>query len=216
MRDIRERRQVIDFARRMNDSGLNQGTSGNVSLRVEEGLLITPTGLAYEDLAPEDVVAMCLDGSVPGEQRLPSSEWRIHRDLYLSRTDIHAVVHAHPMFSTTLAILRMDIPAVHYMIAVAGGSSVRCAGYATFGSEELSRLAVGALEGRKACLLANHGLLACGKDLPDAFKVAREVENVAAQYWRALQVGRPHVLDDAEMERVLEKFRTYGQQSSGK
>ncbi len=212
MRFIRERRLVIDFARKMNDQGLNQGTSGNVSVRVEDGFLLTPTGIAYEDLTIEDLVEVRHDGRVPGFQRTPSSEWRIHRDVYLARGEANAVVHAHPMFATTLAMLRRDIPAVHYMIAVAGGSTVRCSGYATFGTEELSRLALQALEGRKACLLANHGMLAVGKDLPEAFKIAREIEFLAAQYWRALQVGEPHVLDDAEMERVLEKFQTYGQQ----
>ncbi len=213
MRHIRERRQVIDFARRLNDSGLNQGTSGNVSVRVDSGLLITPTGMPYDELALEDVVELRPDGRVPGfSQRLPSSEWRFHVDIYSQREELHAIVHAHPMFSTSLAINRMDIPAVHYMIAVAGGSSVRCAGYATFGTPELSQLALEAMRDRKACLLANHGLIAAGKDLPEAFKVAREVENIAAQYWRALQVGRPVVLDDAEMARVLEKFKTYGQQ----
>lgn len=213
MRHVHERRQVIDFARRMNDSGLNQGTSGNVSVRVDDGLLLTPTGVPYEDLTLEDIVQLRLDGTVPGfPQRAPSSEWRIHRDIYAAREEAAAIVHAHPMFSTTLAINRMDIPAVHYMIAMAGGSTIRCSGYATFGTEELSRLALEALAGRKACLLANHGMLAFGKDLPDAFKLAREVENLSGQYWRALQVGRPVVLDDAEMARVLEKFRTYGQQ----
>lgn len=213
MRHIRERRQIIDYGLKLNASGLNQGTSGNLSVRVESGFLVTPTGMPYEDLTLEDIVEMRADGRVAGySQRLPSSEWRFHCDLYAARADVHGVVHAHPMFSTSLSINRMDIPAVHYMIAVAGGPNVRCAGYATFGTPELSRLAIEAMRDRKACLLANHGLLTCGKDLPDAFKVAREVENIAAQYWRALQVGRPVILDDAEMAVVIEKFKTYGQQ----
>jgi L-fuculose-phosphate aldolase len=217
MRYLTERRTVIDTARRMNDVGLNQGTSGNVSLRTPGGFLITPTGMPYELLGLEDIVDLRADGSVVGQGgRLPSSEWRIHRDIYAAREEAGAVVHAHPMFSTTLAINRMEIPAVHYMIAVAGGNSVRCAGYATFGSEELSRLTLLALLDRKACLMANHGLIALGRNLGDALKVATEIENLAAQYWRALQVGRPVVLDDAEMERVIEKFKSYGQQRSSR
>jgi L-fuculose-phosphate aldolase len=216
MRFLTERRAVVETARRMNAIGLNQGTSGNVSVRTPAGFLITPTGLPYDELDLGDIVDLRDDGSVVGQgSRLPSSEWRIHRDIYAARTEAQAVVHAHPMFSTTLAINRMEIPAVHYMIAVAGGSTVRCAGYATFGSEELSRLTLAALDGRKACLMANHGLIAFGRSLADALKVAAEVENLAAQYWRALQVGTPVVLDDAEMARVIEKFKNYGQQKSG-
>jgi L-fuculose-phosphate aldolase len=212
MRHIPLRRAVIDTARRMNDSGINQGTSGNVSVRVDDALLITPTGMSYDELGLEDLVEMKLDGRVPGGQREPSSEWRFHLDLYVSRADAGAIVHTHPPYGTTLSMLRVGIPAVHYMIAVAGGADVRCAPYATFGTPELSRHVVEAMRDRKACLLANHGMVALGKDLGEAFKVAREIETIAGQYWRALQVGEPVVLDDAEMERVIEKFRTYGQQ----
>ncbi|MFY0527447.1 class II aldolase/adducin family protein [Archangium gephyra] len=206
---------MIATARRMNTSGLNQGTSGNLSQRVEDGFLLTPTGMDYDSLVPEDLVLMRMDGSHEG-RRAPSSEWRFHRDILMLRPEVGAVLHAHSMFCTTLACLRRGIPAFHYMVTAAGGADIRCAPYATFGTEELSRHAVEALEGRKACLLANHGMLALGKDLAGAFKLAVEVETLAAMYWRALQVGEPVLLDAAEMARVLEKFKTYGQQPAPK
>jgi L-fuculose-phosphate aldolase len=205
------REQMIATARKMNASGLNQGTSGNLSQRVEGGFLLTPTGMDYDTLEPEDLVLMRMDGSHEG-RRAPSSEWRFHRDVLARRPEVGAVLHAHAMFCTTLACLHRGIPSFHYMVAKAGGADIRCAPYATFGTEELSRHAVEALEGRKACLLANHGMLALGRTLADAFKLAVEVETLAAMYWRALQVGEPVLLDAAEMAKVLEKFKTYGQQ----
>jgi L-fuculose-phosphate aldolase len=209
------REAMIATARKMNASGLNQGTSGNLSQRVEEGFLITPTGMDYEAMVPEDLVLMRFDGGHEG-RRKPSSEWRFHRDILAARPEVGAVLHAHSMFCTTLACLRRGIPSFHYMVAMAGGVDIRCAPYATFGTEELSRHAVTALEGRKACLLANHGMLALGRDLAGAFKLAVEVETLAAMYWRALQVGEPVLLDAAEMAVVLEKFKTYGQQPEPK
>lgn len=206
------RQEIIAIARRMNALGVNQGKSGNVSHRIADGFLVTPTGMAYDTLKPADVVAMGFDGSYRGA-RLPSSEWRFHRDILAARPEANAVIHTHAMFATTLACLGREIPAFHYMIAVAGGDSVRCAPYATFGTEELSRYAVEALEGRKACLLANHGMIAIGATLEATLALAVEVETLAAMYWRALQVGEPPLLDGAEMARVLEKFRTYGQQA---
>jgi L-fuculose-phosphate aldolase len=202
---------IIACARRMNEVGLNQGTSGNLGLRVEGGFLVTPTGMDYAALKPDDIVFMRFDGSHEG-RRLPSSEWRFHRDILAARDDVDVVLHAHSMFATTLACLRRDIPSFHYMVAVAGGRDIRCAPYATYGTEELSRHAVEALKGRKACLLANHGLIALGKDLGAALKLAVEVETLAAMYWRALQVGEPVLLDAKEMTRVLKKFSTYGKQ----
>ncbi len=205
------REAMIATARRMNASGLNQGTSGNLSQRVEDGFLVTPTGMDYDTMVPEDLVLMRFDGTHEG-RRAPSSEWRFHRDLLAARPEVGAVLHAHSMFCTTLACLRRGIPSFHYMVAMAGGADIRCAPYATFGTEELSRHAVAALEGRKACLLANHGMLALGGNLASTFKLAVEVETLAAMYWRALQVGEPVLLDAAEMAVVLEKFKTYGQQ----
>lgn len=206
------RQEIVDTARRMNALGINQGTSGNLGVRIEGGLLVTPSGVAYEAMTAEDIVAMDFDGnwSCPAAGRRPTSEWHIHRDVLAGRDDVGAVVHTHAMFCTTLSCLHRDIPPFHYMIAVAGGSDIRCAPYATFGTRELSDNALLALEGRKACLLANHGMLALGDNLQKALALAVEVETLAAQYWRALQIGEPVLLDEAEMARVLEKFKTYG------
>ncbi len=205
------RRAVISTSRRTLRAGLTHGTSGNVSARVGEGFLVTPTGVPYDELEPADLVVLDLDGRVRHGRRRPSSEWRIHRDLYAARRDVGAVVHAHPPFATTVACLRHDLPAVHYAIAAAGGASVRCAAYATFGTEQLSASAVAALQGRTACLLANHGLVAVGADLDHALRTAEEVERVAELYWRSLCAGTPVLLDAEEMARVLERFRDYGQ-----
>jgi len=205
------RREVIEVARRTSMTCLTQGTSGNVSARSGAGFLVTPTGIPYEELQPRDLVQLDLEGHAEPGQLRPSSEWRIHRDIYVARNDAGAVVHAHPTFSTTIACLRRDLPAVHYMIALAGGASVRCAEYATFGTEELSRSALTALEGRTACLLANHGIVTLGADLPQALRTAEEVEKVAELYWRALSAGEPALLDGDEMARVLARFGDYGQ-----
>lgn len=207
------RQEIIATARRMNACGINQGKSGNLSHRVPEGFLVTPTGMDYDTLEPADIVPMGFDGS-HGGTRLPSSEWRFHRDILAARPEVNAVIHTHAMFATTLACLGVGIPAFHYMVAVAGGDSIRCAPYATFGTEELSRHAVHAMAGRKACLLANHGMIAVGDTLKSALALTIEVETLAAMYWRALQVGEPNILDRGEMTRVIEKFRTYGQQQS--
>jgi L-fuculose-phosphate aldolase len=211
MREIELRREIIGTALAMNACGLNRGKSGNVSSRIEGGFLITPSGLAYESMSPEDIVAMTLDGE-PRGSLLPSSEWRFHRDIYAARSDSGAIVHAHSPFATTLACLGRDIPAFHYMIAVAGGKNIRCARYATFGTQALSDHALAALEARKACLLANHGMIAIGATLAAALALAIEVEALAEQYWRALQIGVPNLLSDAEMDLVLAKFESYGQQ----
>nr|WP_211483935.1 class II aldolase/adducin family protein [Corallococcus exiguus] len=201
---------MVATSRRMNTSGLNQGTSGNLSQRVEGGFLLTPSGMNYETMTPEDLVLMRFDGSHEGHRK-PSTEWQLHRDIFQARPEVGAVLHTHSMFSTTLACLRRGIPAFHYMVSAAGGTDIRCAEYATFGTPELARHMMVALEGRKACLLANHGMVAVGMDLAAAWKLAVEVETLAAMYWRALQLGEPVVLDDAEMERVFQQFRGYGQ-----
>ncbi len=208
-RELRAR--LIETALKMNELGLNQGRSGNLSVRAARGLLVTPSGIAYEEMRPSDIVEIKLDGSIIGP-RQPSSEWRFHLDIYAARSDVGAVVHAHPMFATTLACLRRGIPAFHYMIAAAGGDSIRCAPYATFGTKKLSRYALAALEGRNACLLANHGMIAMGETLAEALELGLEVETLAAQYWRALQIGKPKLLPKAEMARVLKKFEGHGRQ----
>ncbi len=193
----------------MNRLGINQGKAGNASTRVPEGLLITPSGMSYERMRPDDIVVIDAQGRVRGDG-LPSSEWRIHFDIMESREDVGAVLHAHPPFCTALACLGMDIPAFHYMVAVAGGDSIRCAPYATFGTQALSDNALRALDGRRACLLANHGMICVAEDLDTALHLAVEVETLAQQYWRALQIGTPRILPSDEMRTVLEKFRTYG------
>lgn len=207
------RRRIVETCRRMNALGINQGTSGNVSARVRGGLLITPSGVPYEALTPAGIVAMAADGTVKGEANgggKPSSEWRFHVDILAARPDAGAIVHTHSVHATALSCLRRDIPAFHYMVAVAGGDTIRCAGYATFGTQALSDNALAALEGRRACLLANHGVIATGKDLAAALALAVEVETLAQQYLLALQTGKPTILGVAEMRRVIEKFRSYG------
>ncbi len=205
------RRKIINTAQKMNALGINHGKSGNVSARADNGFLITPTGIAYDETKPEQIVETEFDGSFKGGT-LPSSEWRFHADIYRARADVHAIVHTHSTFATTLACLGKNIPAFHYMIAVAGGRNIRCAPYATFGTQALSDHALAALDGRDACLLAQHGMIVVGVSLEKALALAVEVESLARMYWQALQIGEPPILDDAEMTIVLEKFRTYGQQ----
>lgn len=207
------REEVIATALAMNAAGINRGKSGNVSVRLREdgfdGFLVTPTGLPYAETKPEDIVAVSLTGDAHGI-RTPSSEWRFHRDIYAQRADAGAIVHTHSPFATALACLRRGIPAFHYMVAVAGGSDIRCAPYATFGTQALSDHAVSALADRKACLLANHGMIAIGASLSAALALAVEVETLAEMYWRALQVGEPVLLPEEEMAIVLAKLATYG------
>ncbi len=201
--------QLLQTVQQLQLAGLNKGTSGNVSVRNNAGFLITPSGMPVEALSTQAMVQMGLDGSAEADKK-PSSEWRFHRDILQHRSEMNAVVHTHSMFATTLACLQREIPAFHYMIAVAGGNSIRCASYALFGSQALSDAALVALQGRKACLLANHGMIALGRDLTEALSIAVEVENLAEQYWRALQLGMPYILDDDEMQAVFRQFKGYG------
>lgn len=212
MSDTGLRQQLIDHCLEMNASGINHGTSGNLSVRVPGGMLITPSGVPYRDLRPEDIVPVALDGST-AHRLPPSSEWRFHRDIYAARPEVGAVVHAHPTWCTVLAIHHLPIPAVHYMVALGGGPDIRCARYETYGTEELSVAALEALEGRRACLLANHGMIATGTDLARALWLAIEVEGLAQQYVLSLQLGKPHVLPDTEIHKVLAKFKDYGKRS---
>jgi L-fuculose-phosphate aldolase len=211
------REAVVAAARAMNAQARNPGRAGNVSARWRDGsfdgFLVTASGMAYDAMGPGDIVALHADGRVRDARGpAPSSEWRFHRAIYGSRSDVGAIVHSHSMFATTLACLGKAIPAFHYMVARAGGSDIRCAPYARFGSEELAAVAVDALHDRKACLLARHGMITVGETLDGAFDLALEVESLAEMYWRALQVGTPPIIDDAEMAGVLERFRSYGQQ----
>ena len=210
----RLRKAVIDACRELTRRGLSHGTSGNVSVRRDaRHFFISPTGMAYDALDAQDIPLMDLDGQWFGRRR-PSSEWRFHRDILRARPEAGAIVHCHPPAATALACTGRGIPSFHYMIAVAGGADIRCAPYFTFGTQELSDAALEALMERRACLLANHGLIALGQDLSAALALAAEVENLAVQYQLALAMGEVRLLDPHEMHRVLEKFRTYGQQSA--
>lgn len=205
------RQEIIDTALAMSREGLSPGTSGNVSARRADGMLITPTGMAYGDLIPEDIAFVDESGEATGKRK-PSSEWQFHLAAYETRADAKAIVHTHSRYATALACARKTIPPFHYMVAVAGGPDIPLAGYSTFGTRELANEVASALKDRKACLMANHGQIACGTSLADALSLAREVEILAAQYVAALQVGKPYILSDAEMSDVLERFGTYGQQ----
>lgn len=207
------RSEIIETARAMQRLGINQGTSGNVSVRWRDGLLITPSGVPYDDLKPDSIVWLPLDvadDAAVFRTRRPSSEWRFHRDILSSRPDANAVVHTHSNAATALAIHGREIPAHHYMVAVAGGNSIRCAPYATFGSQALSDHAIAALQDRTACLLAHHGVIALGRDLERALWLANEVEVLAQQYLLASQLGPPPTLSEAEMSEVIERFKSYG------
>ena len=202
-------RDLVASARKLNQLGLNPGRAGNVSARTGEALLITPSALPYDALAEADLVVVDGAGRAKGGHA-PSSEWRLHRDIYAAHADAHAIVHTHSPFATTLACLRRGIPSFHYEVAFAGGADIRCATYATFGTQELSDACLAALEGRRACLLANHGAVAYGGDLRAALELAQKVEALAQIYWQALQVGQPALLDAAEMARVAGKLSRYG------
>ncbi|AWK86759.1 class II aldolase/adducin family protein [Azospirillum thermophilum] len=209
---LAERRAVIDACLAMNRLGINQGSSGNLSIRIPGGFLVTPTSLPYDEMEPEDLVEMGFDGTYLGSRR-PSSEWRFHRDILQARTDVDVVLHAHPSYATAMAVHGLDIPSFHYMVALAGGDSIRCAPYATFGTQALSDHALAALEGRLACLLAHHGMIVLGRTTKAALALAVEVETLARQYSIARQFGDPPLLPPEEIAQVLEKMRRmrYGQ-----
>lgn len=203
------RQSIIDACLDMNRQGLNQGVAGNISLRWKNGLLITPSGLPYGEMTPDDIIFMNMDGSYDHDLAV-SSEWRFHRDILLERPEVNAVVHAHPIYCTAFAICGMEIPAAHYMIAVAGGPTIRCARYASYGTPELSVAVLEALADRACALLGNHGMIATGQDLREAMWVAVELETLCKQYAVALQVGTPRLLDDEEVAKTVEKFKNYG------
>ena len=197
--------QLLDASQRLVELGLNRGSSGNASVRDGDGMLITPSALPVAAMTPDSMVRMDLNGRVLQGGK-PSSEWRFHRDILAARPEIGAVIHAHSTFATTIACMRREVPAVHYMIAMAGGDNIRCTPYSVFGEQELSDHALEALHGRKACLLGNHGMIALGTDLEDALSVAQEVEFVCEVYWRALSAGEPHLLSPLQMHEVDAKF----------
>jgi L-fuculose-phosphate aldolase len=211
------RQGIIDACRWMNGCGLNQGTSGNISARLGEHMLISPSGIPYDQLHVEDIAKMPLAGEYGAYEgpHKPSSEWRFHLDIMLAKPDVGAIVHTHSTYATALAMARKDIPACHYMIAASGGPTIRCAGYATYGTKELSELALQALDGRTCCLLANHGMIATGANLDKAKWLAVELETIAKQYYLTLAIGGPVVLPDAEIAHVIERFKDYGPKPKG-
>lgn len=207
-RDLRA--QMVDICRAMNAAGLNQGTSGNLSVRHGEGFLITPSSLPYDRMQPEDLVRMAWDGGHEG--RRPSSEWRFHRDILRARADVNVVLHCHSVHATAVACHHLTIPAFHYMVGVMGGTTLRCAPYATFGTQALSDAAIAALSDRMACLLAQHGQISLGATLEGALWMAVEVETLARIYLHARVIGEPPVLSDEEMARVIARMQrmSYG------
>ena len=208
-----EREKIALYGRKMVEHRLTKGTGGNLSIfnRGEGFIAISPSGLDYFQTTPEDVVVMDLSGRIIDGMRKPSSEWALHRILYDKRKDISAVIHAHSPFSTVLSCLGWEMPAMHYLIALAGGPTVRCAPYATFGTEDLAVNALAAIDQRNAVFLANHGLLAAGSDLAQTFHITEEIEFYAEIYWRCKCVGEPKILDNTEMTRMIGLFRSYGQ-----
>ncbi len=213
--ELEARQAVIATALAMSRLKLSPGRSGNVSMRFGEGMLITPSGMAYDEIGPEDIAYMAHDGSVRVGSAKPSSEWHFHLAAYAARADRSAIVHTHSLNATVLACAHRGIPAFHYMVAAAGGTDIPLVPYATFGTQELAVLVAAGLAERDACLLANHGVVALGVDLAAALELAGEVEILAEQYLKVLSVGPAHVLSDAEMAVVLEKFRDYGQKAQG-
>lgn len=207
------RKSVIATAREMSRSGLSPGRSGNVSRRWGKGMLITPSGMAYATLEPEDIVYVASDGTVAKGQRRPSSEWHFHLATYNARPDMSAIVHTHSVHATVLACAHKSIPAFHYMVAAAGGETIPLVPYATFGTAELARNVAEGLKSCRACLMANHGQIAIGTTLDEALELAHEVEVLAEQYYKVLTLGPPRVISDADMSAVLEKFKAYGQKA---
>jgi L-fuculose-phosphate aldolase len=208
--DLTLRRQMVDTCRQMNSTGINQGTAGNLSVRHGDGFLITPSSLPYDTMQPEDLVEMGWDGTYVG--RRPSSEWRFHRDILRARTDVNVVLHCHSLYATTVACHHKTIPAFHYMVGVMGGNTLRCAAYATFGTQALSDAALVALQDRMACLLGQHGQISLGTTLEGALWMAIEVETLSRMYAQALTLGEPPILPDEEMDRVIAQMKrmSYG------
>ena len=214
MKNLDQRNQIIEYSLKLNSTNLSPLRSGNISLRGteddKEGYLITPSGKKYETLKPEDIVFMGLNEDEKNDStNKPSSEWRFHRDIYVNKKDAQAIVHAHSPHATAVSSHGKPIPPFHYMIALAGGEDIKCADYATFGTEELSNNVIKALENRSACLMSNHGQVAFGKNLADTFELAQEIENICQQYIIALKIGKPKIISFEEMKKVLDKAKNY-------
>ena len=215
MKNLDQRNKIIEYSLKLNSTNLSPLRSGNISLRTNEddkdGYLITPSGKKYETLKPDDIVFMGLNAEVENNDlaNKPSSEWRFHRDIYINKKDAQAIVHAHSPHATAVSSHGKSIPPFHYMIALAGGEDIKCAEYATFGTEDLSKNIIKALEKRTACLMSNHGQVAFGKNLEEAFELAQEIENICQQYIIALKIGEPKILSFEEMKKVLDKAKDY-------
>jgi len=215
MKNLDQRNQIIEYSLKLNSTNLSPLRSGNISLRAEQdnikGYLITPSGKKYETLKPEDIVFMGFneDPENNDSNNKPSSEWRFHRDIYVNKNEAQAIVHAHSAHATAVSSHGKSVPPFHYMIALAGGEDIKCADYATFGTEELSNNVIKALENRNACLMSNHGQVAFGKNLEQAFELSQEIENICHQYTIALKLGEPKILSFEEMKKVLEKAKNY-------
>ena len=215
MKNLDQRNQIIEYSLKLNSTNLSPLRSGNISIRAKDnnidGYLITPSGKKYETLKPEDIVFMALNDEVEKNDsgKNPSSEWRFHRDIYVNKNDAQAIVHTHSPHATAVSSHGKSIPPFHYMIALAGGEDIKCADYATFGTKELSNNVIKALENRSACLMSNHGQVAFGKNLEDAFELAQEIENICHQYTLALKLGKPRILSFEEMKKVLDKAKNY-------
>ena len=204
-----EAEQIIKYANMLNSEKLSTLRSGNVSLRYKNGFLITPSGVKYSLLKVDDIVFVSLDGKFDETKKKPSSEWRFHKDIYSSKNEANAIVHAHSTYATAVSAHNKDVPAFHYMVALAGGNDLKCAKYATFGTQELSDNIINALKNRKACLMSNHGQVAFGDNLEQAFELAQEVENICHQYINAIKIGEPKILSSSEMDVILEKVKNY-------
>lgn len=213
--DTTLRADIIAIALAMSRRGLSPGRSGNVSARHDDGMLITPSGMAYDTITPPDIVRVGLDGAIAPGQKKPSSEWHFHLSAYRARPEMNAIVHTHSLHATVLACAHRPIPAFHYMVACAGGKDIPLVPYATFGTEELARHVADGLKQRNACLMANHGMITIAQTLSAALELAAEVEVLAEQYCKVLMLGSAHIIDDEEMARVLKRFRSYGQKAQG-
>ena len=203
------KRDIIKYAKKLNINSLSALRSGNISIRYKNGFLITPSGVKYSSLQVKDIVFVGLDGKFKKNKNKPSSEWKFHQDIYINKKNANAIVHAHSTNATAISVHKKGIPAFHYMVALAGGNNIKCAKYATFGTRNLSKNILKALNGRKACLIANHGQIAFEDNLPKAFELAEEVENISLQYITSLKLGKPKILSIKEMRTVLSKAKNY-------
>ena len=211
MKELFLRKKIIKFSKLLNKTNLSPLRSGNISIRYKDGFLITPSGKKYESLNPRDILFVDLDGKWDKKLGKPSSEWRFHKDIYKFKSNANSIVHCHSKNALVLSCIRKKIPAFHYMVAVAGGVDIKCAKYATYGTSQLSNNILKALEDRTACLIENHGQVSFSNELPDAFELAQEVENLAEQYIECLRIGSPKILSKSQMNAVLAKVKNYKQ-----